>query len=287
MLPERREGTARTEAREEGARFHSHTGPAMFSEHALKKGLKTRHFGHKIYTFDSIDSTNNCARAVAGAGAVEGTTVLAELQTNGRGRLGRLWEANPGENLTFSIVLRPHVRPEELNLIPLYVGVAVAAAIEKATGLKTECKWPNDLLINGKKVCGILIESSVKETSVDYAVVGIGLNVNQREFPPPLIGAATSLALEAGHDIDRPALFRDILGSLEKHYEAITSNGYASILPLWLSRSSILNSPISLSDGAATVSGIVRGLSAEGGLILQTKDARRTFYAGDVTVLKT
>jgi len=117
-------------------------------------------------------------------------------------------------------------------------------------------------------------------------VVGIGLNVNQRDFPPPLIGVATSLAVEAGHDIDRPALFREVLCSLEKHYEQITSNGYASILPQWLTRSTMLDTPVSLSSGEGTVSGIVRGLSAEGGLILQTQESRRTYFAGDVTVLK-
>src|SRR4030065_267755 len=103
----------------------------MYSEKTLRKGLKTRVFGNKIYTFDTIDSTNNCAKAVAGVGAVEGTVVIAEQQTAGRGRLGRIWQANPNENLTFSIILRPKVNPDSLNLLPLYVAVALAQAIER------------------------------------------------------------------------------------------------------------------------------------------------------------
>src|SRR5512140_1081597 len=150
----------------------------MYTAEALRKGLKTDHFGRKIYTFETIDSTNNCARALAGCWAEEGTVIIAEQQTAGRGRLGRSWEANPNENLTFSIILRPTISPDAVNLLPLSVAVAVSEAIEKLTGMRPECKWPNDLLLDGKKVAGILLEGSVTQSKVDWIVIGVGVNVN-------------------------------------------------------------------------------------------------------------
>ena len=236
---------------------------------------------------DEVDSTNDEALRLMSRGeAAHGVVVAAESQSKGRGRGGNSWFSPRRAGLWFSVVLMPDFPGERIPWITQAAGLGLATGMEKAFGVKAELKWPNDLLLNGRKVCGILIESSVKQNTVEYAVVGIGLNVNQRDFPPPLIGVATSLAVEAGHDIDRPALFREVLCSLEKHYEQITSNGYASILPQWLTRSTMLDTPVSLSSGEGTVSGIVRGLSAEGGLILQTQESRRTYFAGDVTVLK-
>ena len=190
----------------------------MFSERELRRGLKTKAFGKKIYTFQTIDSTNNCARAIANVGGPEGIVVIAEEQTAGKGRLGRRWLANPNENLTFSLVLRPSVTAEAMNQMPLFVGVALAEAIEKATGIRAECKWPNDILLNRKKVAGILVESSLAHNLVEYVVVGIGVNVNQTEFPPDLAGKATSLRLETRREFDRGALFKDILTALEALY---------------------------------------------------------------------
>lgn len=257
----------------------------MFSEKTLRKGLKTRVFGNKIYTFDTIDSTNNCAKAVAGVGAVEGTVVIAEQQTAGRGRLGRIWQANPNENLTFSIILRPKVSPDSLNLLPLYVAVALAQAIEKTTGLKVECKWPNDLLIGKKKVAGILIEGSIKQNQVEYVVIGIGINVNQQSFAGELAPKATSLRLSSGKEIERTMLFRESLLALESTYAGVSSTGFQSILPQWLSRSTMINKPISVSQQGNLISGVVKGLSHNGGLILQSEGAEKTLFAGDVTIV--
>jgi BirA family transcriptional regulator, biotin operon repressor / biotin---[acetyl-CoA-carboxylase] ligase len=257
----------------------------MYTAQALRQGLKTQRFGHKIYTFDTIDSTNNCARALAACWADEGTVIIAEQQTAGKGRLGRVWQANPNENLTFSIILRPSANPEQVNLLPLYVAVAVAQAIERSTSLKVECKWPNDLLINGKKVAGILLEGAVKENTLEYVVVGIGVNVNQAMFARELEGKATSLRLENGKDVDRLVLFREILRSLENNYKALSSSGFNTVLPLWLARSSMINRQISVSERGSVISGVVRGLSPEGGLILDSPQGAKTLFAGDVTIL--
>jgi BirA family biotin operon repressor/biotin-[acetyl-CoA-carboxylase] ligase len=252
---------------------------------ALKKKLNGRKFGSKIYSFETIDSTNNCARALAGCWAEEGTLVLAERQTAGRGRLGRTWLANPYENLTFSIILRPTLPPEALNLLPLYAAVAVAEAIEHESGLSVECKWPNDLLIGGKKTAGILLEGSLKEEGLDYVVLGIGVNVNQTTFPEDISPRATSLKVQGGRDIDRIRLLREILRTLEIHYAAIMKKGFHNLLPLWLSRTTMINKEISVTQDGAVISGIVRGLSPEGALILDAGGTEKTLFAGDVTIL--
>ena len=257
----------------------------MFTERVLRKGLKTKTFGNKIYTFQTIDSTNNCAKAVANVGATEGVVVIAEEQTAGKGRLGRSWLANPEENLTFSIILRPKISPEAINLLPLYVSVAVAQAIERSTSLKVECKWPNDLLINKKKVAGILIEGSIQQSIVEYVVVGLGINVNQTSFSNDLLQKATSLKLETGRQVDRIELFKSILSVFESSYPASLRGGFETTIPTWLTRSTMVNKPIMVSQQGNIINGVVKGLSKEGGIVLQANGSEKTLFAGDVTIL--
>jgi BirA family biotin operon repressor/biotin-[acetyl-CoA-carboxylase] ligase len=252
---------------------------------ALKKGLNTKKFGSKVYAFETIDSTNNCARALAGCFAAEGTLVIAEEQTAGKGRLGRSWQAHPKENLTFSVILRPTLPAEAMNLLPLYAAVAVAEAVEQETGIELECKWPNDLMIAGKKTAGILLEGSLKENSVDYIILGIGINVNQVSFPPEFGDKATSLKLSGGKEFDRMSLLREILRRLESRYVSIMDEGFHTILPLWLSRTTMINREISVDQEGTVVSGVVKGLSPEGALILQTNGSEKTLFAGDVTIV--
>jgi BirA family biotin operon repressor/biotin-[acetyl-CoA-carboxylase] ligase len=261
------------------------TTSPLLDASALRKGLGKMKFGSKIYSFDTIDSTNNCAKALAGCWAEEGTLVLAESQTAGRGRLGRPWLSEPHENLTFSVVLRPNLPAEGLNLLPLYAAAAVAEAIEQETGLKVECKWPNDLLINGKKAAGILLEGSLKENSLDYVILGIGINVNQTIFPDDLAVKATSLRLASGKELDRIRLLRRVLETLESRYAELMKKGFHSILPAWLSRAAMMNKEIALSQAGTVFSGVVKGLSPEGALILQSNGTEKTFFAGDVTII--
>lgn len=262
---------------------HVTTPSLLLDSSALKKGLKK--FGTKVYAFETIDSTNNCAKALASCWAREGTLVLAERQTAGKGRLGRAWHANAYENLTFSVILRPTLPPEALNLLPLYAAVALAEAIEKETGLAVECKWPNDLLIQGKKAAGILLEGSLKDNAIDHVVLGIGLNVNQTVFPEELAERATSLKLQAGRDFDRVQILRTILRTLESHYAIIMKKGFQSLLPLWLARTTMLNREISVTQDGTIISGVVRGLSPDGALILETEGTEKALFAGDVTIL--
>jgi BirA family transcriptional regulator, biotin operon repressor / biotin---[acetyl-CoA-carboxylase] ligase len=242
-------------------------------------------FGRKIYTFETIDSTNTCAKALAGCWAAEGTVVFSETQTAGRGRLGRSWYSAPQQNLTFTIILRPSLPPDSVNLLPLFTGVVIAEAIEEHCGVAIECKWPNDLLIGGKKVAGILCEGSFKQDMVEYVTVGIGLNVNQETFPAPLQETATSLRLSLGHPVERTGLFRAIIASFEREYDLLAVRGYDSIVPRWLGRSSVVGRQIEVSQEGTMITGVVRGISAEGSLLLETPDGLKGLLAGDVTVL--
>ena len=257
----------------------------MFTEETLQKGLRTQRFGSKIYTFDTIDSTNNCARALAGCWAEEGTVIIAEQQTAGKGRLGRVWQANPNENLTFSLILRPSIPQASVNLLPLYVAVAVAKAVEETAHVKVECKWPNDLLVDGKKFAGILLEGSIKQDIVEYIVIGIGINVNQQKFSVDLQQRATSLRIASKKEQDRTELFRAILFSLEEHYRDFISTGFQKVLPHWLAYSTMVDKEISVSQQGNVFSGVVRGISNDGGLVLESNGVKQTLFAGDVTVV--
>jgi BirA family transcriptional regulator, biotin operon repressor / biotin---[acetyl-CoA-carboxylase] ligase len=257
----------------------------MSSTREGRRERSSPRFGRKVYTFQTIDSTNNCARALAGCWAEEGTVVIAEEQTAGKGRLGRSWLAAPGENLTFSIVLRPDLPSEEMNLLPLFVAVGVAAAVESVISMSIQCKWPNDLLLNGKKFAGVLMEGSVSNNAVEYVIVGIGINVNQTLFPPELTERATSLRLATGGPIDRDTLFRAILHSLETEYDSLLASGFHQVLPRWLSYAPIVGRKVTIGQDGSVLTGTVRGISKHGGLILETDGEERVVFAGDVTIL--
>lgn len=257
----------------------------MIGPEEIRNGLHCRRFGKKIFAFQSIDSTNTRARLLAGSGEEEGTLVIAEEQTAGKGRLGRTWQATSGENLTFSIILRPDIPPEKINLLPLGIAVAAARAIDTSTGISVCCKWPNDLLLDGKKCAGILMESAMGSRGVEYLVVGIGINVNQRIFPEELRQKATSLSLHAGRPADRVTLLRALLESLEAHYDAYLGGGFDSVVPSWLSLAPIIGRRVTADTQGTLLIGTVIGISADGGLQIRTDAGDRTLFAGDVTIL--
>jgi BirA family transcriptional regulator, biotin operon repressor / biotin---[acetyl-CoA-carboxylase] ligase len=257
----------------------------MIDARALKQGLKSRRFGQVVHAFDTIDSTNVYARNLAANGAGEGTVVVAEVQTAGKGRLGRKWVSAPGESLTFSLLIRPVIPPERASLLPLAVAVGVAHGVNQATGLPVCCKWPNDLLLGGKKVAGILMESALGARGLQYVVAGIGINVNQTVFAPELHPRATSLALQAGHPFERLDLFRQILECLERDYEAFAAGGFDNVLAAWLELAPIIGTHVTADQQGERISGRVTGLSPEGGLQLQSDAGDHTLFAGDVTIL--
>ena len=257
----------------------------MIDAQELHRGLNCHLLGRKVYCFQSIDSTNTYARMLAARGEEEGTIVIAEEQTAGRGRQGRAWASRAGENLTFTLILRPRIPTEKISLLPLGIAVAVAQGIRQCTSLPVVCKWPNDLLLDGGKVAGILMESVLGPHGPEHVIVGIGINVNQKEFSGPLLQRATSLAARTGTIVDRTALLRAVLESIEKDYATYASGGLDTILPAWLSLAPMVGKRITVALQGTTIAGTVLGVSADGGLQLQTDAGDITLFAGDVTIL--
>ena len=197
----------------------------MYNKRELEQGLKTKTMGQTIYFYEETDTTNNRARELALEGAPEGTLVVAEKQTAGRGRRGKVWESPLGTGIWMSLVLRPQIMPAEASVLTLLCGLATAEAIEAETGLSAGIKWPNDILINGKKAVGILTEMDCEMSEVHFVIPGIGINVNTASFPPEIAEIATSLYLECGKTVSRRRLVHKVLERLEEHYETFLRTG--------------------------------------------------------------
>ena len=197
----------------------------MYNKRELEQGLRTKTMGQSIYFYEETDTTNNRARELALEGAPEGTLVVAEKQTAGRGRRGKVWESPLGTGIWMSLVLRPQIMPAEASVLTLLCGLATAEAIEAETGLSAGIKWPNDILINGKKAVGILTEMDCEMSEVHFVIPGIGINVNTASFPPEIADIATSLYLECGKTVSRRRLVHKVLERLEEHYETFLRTG--------------------------------------------------------------
>ena len=203
----------------------------MYNKRELEQGLKTKTMGQTIYFYEETDTTNNRARELALEGAPEGTLVVAEKQTAGRGRRGKVWESPLGTGIWMSLVLRPQIAPTEASVLTLLCGLATAEAIEAETGLSAGIKRPNDILINGKKAVGILTEMDCEMSEVHFVIPGIGINVNTASFPPEIAEIATSLYLECGKTVSRRRLVHRVLERLEEHYETFLRTGsFAAML---------------------------------------------------------
>ncbi len=257
----------------------------MISKDSVLKGLKTKVVGKKLFVFESIDSTNTCVKTLAEVGNPEGTVVVADFQTAGRGRLGRSWISEPGANLLFSLLLRPPIKKEAAGQLTFYSAVFIARALEVVTKRPVECKWPNDILLKGKKCCGILLENSIQQDKIDFSIVGIGINVNQSSFPEEMTRRATSLFLEFGHTFDRATLVQEMLREADALLPCLHRGEIMKIMDEWNSRCTMFGKPVTLEHGEERISGTALGLDADGGLIIKTSRGDSTYYAGDVTIL--
>lgn len=249
--------------------------------------LSTDRFGQPMRGVEEVGSTNEVTAVWANEGAPEGALVLTEYQTRGRGRHGRTWTADKGQNLLFSIVLRPQFATDRLSLITVAAGVAVAETIEQfVSPHRSTIEWPNDVLLEGRKTCGILLESSLAPPDGETVVVlGIGLNVNQTAFPDALEDTATSLRLTTGRPVPRAELLARLLTTLERRYDAIQNNGADAVRKAFEERLSALHEQTTLRvpEAAQTLSGTVAGITETGALRLRTAEGTRTVHAGDVT----
>ena len=242
-------------------------------------------FGTTIHRLDRVSSTNDVARELAAAGASEGTCVLAREQTAGRGRQGRSWSSPPGEGLYLSLILRPEIKSADSAILTLAAAVAVAETLKLDFEVAADIKWPNDVLASGRKMCGILIESAVEGDRLQYAVMGIGVNLAERNFPAEIAGGATSLVLEAGRLIAPEDFMKPLLWRLERWY-APARNQRDRVIARWEELSSYARGcavRIESSDGA--VDGVTRGLSSSGALILELADGKtREIVCGEVSL---
>jgi BirA family biotin operon repressor/biotin-[acetyl-CoA-carboxylase] ligase len=253
----------------------------------VKQGLGTKTIGKEILHYAEIASTNTLAMDLAQKGAVDGTVIIAETQTIGKGRLGRTW-TSPRGNLYVSIILRPSVPISKAPLITLMGAVAVASGIRRQCGVPAGIKWPNDILLSGKKVSGLLTEMSAEPDRIRHIVLGIGVNVNMdsRALQPEVRRMSTTLAAATGRPVDRTALVRTLLAELDRWYHRFLHDD-ANVLAAWKELNVTLGHRVAVSGGGAKLEGLAHGVDGEGRLILKLDDGTlRQVAAGDVTIIK-
>lgn len=249
-------------------------------------GLRTRSFGRQIHYFEAVGSTNDIAKELAQAGAPEGTIVLAEEQTQGRGRLGRTWFAPPRSCLLLSLILRPNLAVADAFRLTMLCSLSAAVAVERVSGITPAIKWPNDLLVGAKKLAGILSEASSLENSLQYAIVGIGLNVNfDPSALPEVAASATSLSALAGHEVSRVRLLQELLAEVEARYPSLWPANEDALWADWRCRLGTLGQQVTVSEGGRLEHGLAVDVAPDGSLLLQGDDGRRvTIAVGDVTL---
>lgn len=241
----------------------------------------------RIEHYLSVPSTNDLAAQMARDGHPEGTVIIAEMQTRGRGRMGRSWHSPGGAGIWMSLILRPSCPPGATAALTLVAAVAVAKAIEGETGLRPGIKWPNDLLLGGRKVCGILTELSAELDRVKHLILGIGVNVNQgnEDFPAELAAMASSLRLELGRYVSRPGLAARILAEFGPRYREFLERGFAGARAEWLERSATLGRDVVITGPSFRIEGTAVDLDPEGALVVKTGEGIiHRITGGEVTL---
>jgi BirA family biotin operon repressor/biotin-[acetyl-CoA-carboxylase] ligase len=262
--------------------------PDLLLPEEIEPGLRTKIFGKQIIFYHELSSTQSAAKELGRRGAEEGTVVISETQTQGKGRKGREWFSTPGQGIQISVILRPRLKPAQSIQIPLVAGVAVAQAIAEVTPLKPRIKWPNDIIVGRKKVGGILTEMSAEIDRIDYVVLGIGLNVNtpQTLFPKEIGEIATSLAEELGGPVSRVRLLQSFLREFEGLYREFAISGFQTIRERWKAMSNTIGAWVELSDmDGAKMKGKILDIDADGALLLQKRNGSiERILAGDVSL---
>jgi BirA family biotin operon repressor/biotin-[acetyl-CoA-carboxylase] ligase len=259
----------------------------VLSAELICSDLDTRLIGCQVVVFSAVSSTNSEARRLASEGVPEGTLVIAEYQTAGRGRLDRRWEAPPGSSLLLSLVLRPRLAPHQIQRLTMLCGLAVADAVEKVTSLRVGLKWPNDIVYGPAKLGGILTEVGLHGEQVDHVVVGIGLNVNldPGQLPSDLQYPATSLSHEIGQPVGRLSLLQSMLRLIEIRYRALKRGTCPK--DEWAQRLDTLGQHVTVSAGGTVLEGMAEGVDDDGALLVRLQDGRlTTVMAGDVSLRK-
>lgn len=277
----------------------------LYGENTIADSMQTQWVGRTLHFYEQVDSTNLRAKLEAEKGAESGTLIVAECQTAGRGRRGRVWNSPHGANLYFTLILKPEFAPDKASMLTLVMALAVVRGIEQAleTGkvlaesradATEQCafpkiKWPNDIVWNDRKVCGILTEMSVQQgvqNRISHVLIGVGINVYQQEFPPELVGKATSLETECGSRISRSKLLADIMQAFEAYYDIFRKEeDLAGLKKLYNQKLVNCGREVRVLDPKGEFTGIATGINAAGELCVTLADGTTTeVYAGEVSV---
>ena len=251
--------------------------------------LATKRLGTKFHYFQEIDSTNSHARRLAETGAAEGEVVIAERQFDGRGRLGRSWESPPYCNLYFSLLLRPALAPAHAPQITLMAAVALADTIATFVADRPTIKWPNDILLQGKKLAGILTESSCDAKRIEFVILGIGVNLNfpRDRMPETIRDRATSLMEVGGQSVSRENFLRRLIQDLDRCYGVLEDFGFDAIAPRWQARFGFKGKTVRVEMGGDVLIGQAVGIDRDGALLVEdVRGERQRVVAGDVTAIE-
>ncbi len=254
----------------------------------VKEQLKTDFIGREIKYFTEITSTNDMAKELASKGAREGTIVLAETQTRGKGRLGRRW-LSPEGGIWFSVILRPKISARDSYQLTFMTAVAVAKTIRKMFRVSVEIKWPNDVLVNERKVCGILTETSTRGNAVDFVIIGVGVNANVdlTSFPKDLWVSVTSLEAEMKGEVDRERFLCVLLKEMENYYKMLQEKKFELVLEEWKSLTTLFGARVEVTSFEEKIRGLAVGVNQNGSLEVQLKNGTvRKILSGDVVKQK-
>ena len=265
--------------------YHLIAAPDVMTEAELESLKNTQWAGCEIYCFDSIDSTNTKAKELAEAGHPSGTLVVADQQTLGRGRRGRSWESPAGTGIFMTLMLKPDINPNNASMLTLVAAMATARAITEVTGEAAQIKWPNDIVMNGKKVVGILTEMSAQFDYINHIVVGIGINVHNEGFPEEIAKTASSLLLECGHRIHRASLIEAFLEEFERLYAVyLETEDMSGLQKEYDSLLVNRGRQVRVLDPKEPFEGKAMGITKKGELIVDTWESRKLVSSGEVSV---
>lgn len=258
----------------------------VYGQHELESRIRTRWAGRPLRFYDELSSTNLQAKLDAENGAEQGTLIVADMQTAGRGRRGRTWSSPAGMNVYFTLILKPDFQVELASMVTLVMGLAVAEGIHKTCGVEARIKWPNDIVIGGKKVCGMLAEMSTERDFIHYVVMGVGINVRRQEFVPEIADRATCLEQECGRPVPRAELIANVMEAFEEYYDIFRRDGsLAAFLDRYNSLLAGVGGEVRVLDPKGEFQGVSRGVNSTGELLVEREDGTvEAVYAGEVSV---
>ncbi|MCD8366236.1 MAG: biotin--[acetyl-CoA-carboxylase] ligase [Clostridiales bacterium] len=259
--------------------------PDLLTEERVQKFLRTEWAARRLCILDSVDSTNNEVKRRAETGAEQGLLVIGEQQTAGRGRRGRAWESPKGDGIFMSLLLKPDIAPGHASMLTLVMGMAVRDALEALGVPNVQIKWPNDIICSGKKVCGILTEMSAQMDYINYIVIGVGINVHNRDFPAEVEQMATSVFAQTGKQICRAELVAECMLRFEQHYAVfLKTEDLSGLLDAYQEHLVNRGRQVRVLDLKKEYSGVARGINADGELLVETEEGLQSVSAGEVSV---